>query len=140
LGSVNCALTAEKVYIVVSPKFGELEGHDLVIGKALYGLPTTGTRWHNRFADYMSKLGFLPCQADPDISMRKLEDTYEYIAVYVDDLSIAMKKPKRVLISWHRRTSSKPKELGLSPFTLVWTSSGMKTTHCASHWSSTLRK
>jgi hypothetical protein len=42
----------------------------------------------------MSDLGFFPCKAEPDIWMRKSEHTYEYIAVYVDDLAIAMKKPK----------------------------------------------
>jgi hypothetical protein len=32
------ALTAKKVYIIAGPKFCELEGHALVISKALYGL------------------------------------------------------------------------------------------------------
>jgi hypothetical protein len=30
--------TDEKVYIVAGPEFGELEGHILIIRKALYGL------------------------------------------------------------------------------------------------------
>jgi hypothetical protein len=42
----------------------------------------------------MSELGFFPCKAEPDIGMHKSENTYEYIAVYVDDLAIAMKRPK----------------------------------------------
>ena len=32
------ALMAECIYIVVGPEFGELEGHMLIIYKALYGL------------------------------------------------------------------------------------------------------
>ena len=32
------AVTAERVYILAGPEFGELEGHILVIYKALYGL------------------------------------------------------------------------------------------------------
>jgi hypothetical protein len=36
-------------------------------------------------------LGFFPCKSDPDIWMRKNGDIYEYFAVYVDDLLIAMK-------------------------------------------------
>jgi hypothetical protein len=32
------ATTKEKVYIVVGPEFGLLEGHSLVIDHALYGL------------------------------------------------------------------------------------------------------
>jgi len=36
----------EKVYIIGGPGFGELEGHTLVIHKALYGLWSSGLRWH----------------------------------------------------------------------------------------------
>ena len=36
------AQTAEKVYIVAGPEFGDREGHTLVIYKALYGLRTSG--------------------------------------------------------------------------------------------------
>jgi hypothetical protein len=32
------APTAEKVYIIAGPEFGELEGHALVISNAWYGL------------------------------------------------------------------------------------------------------
>jgi hypothetical protein len=88
------ALTAEKVYIIAGLKFGEVEGHSLVIIKALYGLRSSGSRWHDRFAYCMSELGFFPWKTEPDIWMRKSENAYEYIAVYVDDLAIAMKKPK----------------------------------------------
>ena len=34
--------TAEKVYIVAGPEFGDREGHTLIIFKALYGLRTSG--------------------------------------------------------------------------------------------------
>ena len=88
------AHTAEKVCIVAGPEFGALEGHILVISKALYGLRSSGARWHDRFADCMSELKFFPCKAEPDIWMRQSENGYEYIAVYVDDLAIAMKNPK----------------------------------------------
>jgi len=36
------ALTGEKIYIVAGPEFKELEGHILIIRKALYGLRTSG--------------------------------------------------------------------------------------------------
>jgi len=36
----------EKVYIIAGPEFGHLEGHVLIIFKALYGLRTSGLRWH----------------------------------------------------------------------------------------------
>ena len=41
------AKTKEKVYIVAGPEFGELQGHTLIIYKALYGLRTSGARFHD---------------------------------------------------------------------------------------------
>jgi len=59
----------EKVYIIAGPEFGELEGHTLIIFKALYGLRTSGLHWHERFADCLRDMGFYPCKAEPDIWM-----------------------------------------------------------------------
>jgi Reverse transcriptase (RNA-dependent DNA polymerase) len=87
------AYTTEKVYIVAGPELGEREGHILVISKAFYGLHSSGARWHDRFPDCIRELGFFPCKAEPDISMRTNGSIYKYIAVYVDDLAIAMKNP-----------------------------------------------
>ena len=88
------AVTQEKIYIVAGPEFGEREGHILVIYKALYGLRTSGLRWHERFADTMRDMKFFPCKAEADVWIRLNEDNvYEYVAVYVDDLAIAMKDP-----------------------------------------------
>jgi hypothetical protein len=36
----------ERNYIGAGPEFGQLEGHYLIIVKALYGLCTSGLRWH----------------------------------------------------------------------------------------------
>lgn len=87
------AETKEKVYIVAGKEFGPLAGHLLVINKALYELRTSGLRWHEKFSDCLRELGFSPSKYDPDIWMRhnKAHDIYEYVAVYVDDLAIAMK-------------------------------------------------
>ena len=87
------AFTDEKVCIIAGPEFGKLEGHLLVICKALYGLRSSGARWHERLADCLRNEGFLPCRAEPDIWMRPSDGIYEYIAVYVDDLAIAMHNP-----------------------------------------------
>ena len=41
-------------------------------------------------------MGFFPCKAEPDVWMRKKDELYEYIAVYVDDLAIAAKDPEQI--------------------------------------------
>ena len=52
------ARTREKVYIVAGPEFGpELQGRVILIVKALYGLTTSASRWHE----------FAPSRADSDL-------------------------------------------------------------------------
>jgi hypothetical protein len=80
------AYTAEKLFIVAGPEFGELEGHMLLISKALYGLRTSNLRWHEHFSQCLREMGFEPCKAQPDIWMHQVDDLYECIAVNVDDL------------------------------------------------------
>ena len=89
--------TQEKVYIIAGPEFGDLEGHTLIISKALYGLKSSGLRWHNRFSDALRAMGFTPSKAEQDIWMREKDGLYEYIAVYVDDLLIASKNPQGII-------------------------------------------
>jgi len=93
------AKTQEKIYIIAGPEFGELEGHILIIRKALYGLRSSGKRWHERFADCLRDEGFFPCKAEPDLWLRPSADgsCYEMVAVYVDDLAFGMKDPKAFL-------------------------------------------
>ena len=62
------AHTKEKVYIVAGEGFGEREGNVLVINKALYGLRSSGARWHDCFADALREMGFLPSRADPVVT------------------------------------------------------------------------
>ena len=94
------AETSEKNCILAGPEFGEHRcNHFLIIRKALYGLRTSGKQWHIRFAACLKELGFKPSLAEPDIWMRKTKnkhgiDVYEYVAVYVDDLMMAMVKPE----------------------------------------------
>ena len=45
------ALTKKKLYVIAGPEYGELEGHTLIIRKALYGVRTSGARYHERFSD-----------------------------------------------------------------------------------------
>ena len=87
------AHTKEKVCFIAGNEFGDLAGHLLIIDKALYGLRTSGLRWHDKFSDCLRDMGFQPSRSEPDIWMRlnKEHDVYEYIAVYVDDLAIAAK-------------------------------------------------
>jgi Reverse transcriptase (RNA-dependent DNA polymerase) len=93
------ANTLEKVYFVAGKEFGTLAGHLMVVVKALYGLRSSGARWHDKFGDILKDIGFQQCRMEPDIWMRIGEDQlhYEYIAVYVDDVAIASKNPGKIV-------------------------------------------
>ena len=83
------AYTDEKLCIIAGPEFKELQGHLLIMFKALYGTRSVGARWHDRLFDILQELEFKPSKADPDVWMRPEPGgtCYEYIAVYVDDLA-----------------------------------------------------
>ena len=80
------AFTREKVCFIAGPEFGPLAGHLLVIVRALYGLRTSGARWHDRLSDVLREMGFTQCKADPDLWMKDCGTHYEYVLVYVDDI------------------------------------------------------
>jgi Reverse transcriptase (RNA-dependent DNA polymerase) len=98
---VTCAYleagTKELVYFIAGREFGPLAGHTMIVLKALYGLRSSGLRWHEHFADILRSLGFLPSKAESDIWMRVGSNVYEYIAVYVDDIAIAAKDPMSII-------------------------------------------
>jgi Reverse transcriptase (RNA-dependent DNA polymerase) len=85
------AKTKEKIYFIAGQEFGNLEGHTMIIYKALYGLRTSGARFHERLADALRDEGFTASLADPDLWMRDADDCYEYVCVYVDDLLSLLK-------------------------------------------------
>jgi hypothetical protein len=106
------AFTKEKVYTIAGPEFGEaLEGCILLIHKALYGLQGSGKAWQCKLADDLYTIGFIPSKADPNLWMRKQEDHYEYIAVFVDDLLVISRDPEKVMeeIKYQKKNVEPPR-------------------------------
>ena len=85
--------TQEKNYIVTGPEFGDKAGRVFIIIKALYGLRSSGKCYPEKFSETLRDMGFFPSKADPDVWMRAAGTTYEYIAVYVDNLCLARNDP-----------------------------------------------
>ena len=61
------AYTKEKLYIIAGPDCKELEGHTLLVKKALYGLRMLGAQWAKTLADYLRAFGWKQTQIDPAI-------------------------------------------------------------------------
>lgn len=112
------ALTSENVCIRAGPEFGALAEHLLIIYKALYGLRSSGVRWHEKLSDVLRKEDFTPCKAEPDIWMCRNGDQYEYVAVYVDDLAFAVKDPQAFIDILKNDYQFKIKEAGPLEFHL----------------------
>ena len=108
------AYTDEKLCIMAGPEFKELQGHLLIMAKALYGTRSGGARWHDRLFDIHQELKFKPSKADPDVWMRPEPGgtCYEYIAVYVDDLAIAAKDPQAFCNELKKKYNLKLKGVG----------------------------
>jgi hypothetical protein len=75
------AETSEKVFIIAGRKLGELEGHTLVIFKALYGSWSSELRWTEKFLLCLRDMGFFASLADPCFWMRRVNNHYEYTTV-----------------------------------------------------------
>ena len=108
------AYTDQKLCIIAGPEFKELQGHLLIMIKALHGTHSGGARWHDRLFDILQELKFKPSKADPDVWMRPEPGgtCYEYIAVYVDDLAIAAKDPQAFCNELKKRYNLKLKGVG----------------------------
>jgi len=88
------APTQEQVAIIAGPEFGDFAGHLLIIKRALYGLRTSGARWHIRFAETLCDMGYSPTKSDPDVWIKDCGTHYEYVCVYVDDIMMMGKNPE----------------------------------------------
>ena len=106
------AKTKEKVYFIAGPEFGPLEGHLMIIVKALYGLRTLGARFHEKMSDSLKQLGFKPTLADPDLWYRNNGVAYDYLCVYVDDLCFIGLEPVQFFYDLKQKFSYKLKGVG----------------------------
>ena len=64
------AYTGDPLVFTAGPEFSELEGHTMVVVKALYGIPGSGKQWAERFAAILRQEGWVPCHADHDVWMK----------------------------------------------------------------------
>ena len=61
------AYTLEKVHIIAGQELGKRKGYTLVTSKDLYGLRTSGLRWHEKVSIVLTRFEFPPCKAEPGI-------------------------------------------------------------------------
>ena len=91
------AKTREKLYTILGEEYDKLGGKILIFQKGLYGLRSSGARFHEHLSDILKKMGFLPSKADADLWFKDCGAHYEYIARYVDDILVFSKDPTGIL-------------------------------------------
>ena len=102
------AYTDEKLCIIAGPEFKELQGHLLIMIKALYGTRSGGARWHDRLFDILQELKFKPSKADPDVWMRPEPGGTCYVLM---TLQLMQKILKHSVMSSRKSTISSSKVL-----------------------------
>ena len=63
-------------------------------------------------------MGFLTCKAEPDIWMRQSNGLWEYIAVYVDNLTFFVREPKTIITLLEENYKYKLKGIGIISYSL----------------------
>ena len=89
--------TREKVYIRAGREFGDDAGRQLIIDGGLYGLKTSAARFHEHLSQKLRSMGYTPSKADTDFWIKRVNDHYEYIATYVDDVLVYSRDPESVI-------------------------------------------
>ena len=131
----------EAVVFEAGPEFGELKGRLLKVIKAQCGLKSPGKMWHDRLHDVLTAMGWIPSKAESDIWMKDCGSHYECIAVCVDNLLIASKKPQEIIDALKGEPNNF-KLKGTRPVTCHLGCDSSETTKelCVSHQRSTSRR
>lgn len=74
------AFTKEKMSNKLGPEFGEWAEKTAIINKVFYSLIGSCAQFYQYLYSELSRLGFTPSKADPDLWMRDADDHYKYIA------------------------------------------------------------
>ena len=88
------ASAKEKIYTRCGLEFGpEMVSRIAIVHKSVYGLKSSGNRWHAHFANTLHSMGFMSTRYDQDVWYQLREDGkgYPYISAYVDDFMITAK-------------------------------------------------
>ena len=64
--------------------------------KALYGLSTSGNRWHAQLSHTLREMGFKPTYFEPDVWIRGREGDCDYIGMHTDDVLVVDSNPTSI--------------------------------------------
>nr|GEZ93228.1 ribonuclease H-like domain-containing protein [Tanacetum cinerariifolium] len=127
----------ETVYMHQPPGFQDPMHPNYVclLQRSLYGLKQAPRAWFQRFAAYITTVGFTPSRCDPSLFIYKQGDDTAFLLLYVDDIFLTASSDRLlqlIIASLHREFSMT--DLGALNYFLgisvTRNSSGMFLSHC----------
>ncbi|KAL5764004.1 hypothetical protein ACOSQ2_016598 [Xanthoceras sorbifolium] len=81
----------EEIYMRQPEGFKEAGKENLVcrLKKSLYGLKQAPRQWYKKFDSFMSNSGFTRCQADHCCYIKRFDNSFIILLLYVDDMLVA---------------------------------------------------
>ncbi|KAE8691518.1 Vacuolar-sorting receptor 1 [Hibiscus syriacus] len=81
----------EEIYMRQPEGFIEADKKNLVcrLKKSLYGLKQAPRQWYKKFDSFMSSSGFIRCQADHCCYIKRFDNSFIILLLYVDDMLVA---------------------------------------------------
>ena len=95
------ARTTENIIFNSGSKFAPFghAGHLPLIKTTIYGLKSSGARFHSQLSDSLIALGFVPSMGGCDIWILNKGNYYPYVACYCYDLIVVQKDPGHIFES-----------------------------------------
>lgn len=78
----------ETIYMRQPEMFDDKSGRVCKLSRSIYGLKQASRQWNLKLSQALIGCGFMQCQTDSCIYMRRHRDSLIIVAVYVDDLLI----------------------------------------------------
>jgi hypothetical protein len=100
------------------PNEEERNIYSVKLQKSLYGLKQSGRMWYNRLSNFLLDKGFLKNDDCPCVFIKKSENGYCIISVYVDDLNIIGTTQDIEEASSYLKTEFEMKDLGKTTYCL----------------------
>ena len=92
--------------------------YSVQLQKALYGLRQSGRMWYNRLSDFLHEKGYTSNKDCPCVFIRRSQDGFCIISVYVDDLNIIGTPEDIEEASSYLMSEFEMKDLGKTKFCL----------------------
>ena len=92
--------------------------YSIKLQRSLYGLKQSGRMWYNRLSHYLLKEGYVNNSIYPCVFIKKRENGFAIIAVYVDDLNLIGTLEELIKITNYLKKEFEMKDIGKTRYCL----------------------